>query len=383
MIGSFARPIAFAASATFVRPFVPFVPVRFASGLRGTPVRMNILDPVLPKPFAQVLKDRELGKLAIRTVRHLYSLWLIKQRKITVKQFKEDAKVLYINLNRGLARADKSILERAVTSSFASILNPELKRIKRIGFGEWTCGPIDISVVNIVTATAQGDPSSGDKEGLFCQITSRVKSKQSYALYSPDKKLIGGDPTKEIDMEEYVVYERKLSDAHQLAATVIARCWRRWRYRAIFQALKAALYKSERTVSIDIMKKLCPREAEFVTDPIMQPRVRFRFGGEMFPPRIMYKVYTKSKNVHYFCGNRLIESGSQAARDACRVMGTRAFTEIAVSKELYMNSRRIAEPSDVTNRMDFVKYMNEIDSLAPKFGGRNNGWRELSFAGWA
>ncbi|KAJ3010368.1 UNVERIFIED_CONTAM: putative protein CXorf58 [Siphonaria sp. JEL0065] len=165
-----------------------------------------------------------------------------------------------------------------------------------------------------------------------------------------------------------------------LAALIIARSWRRWRYRTVFQALKAALYKAERTVSIDIMKKLCPREAAFVTDPITQPRVRFRFGGEAFPPNILFKVYTKSMNVHYFSGNRLIESGSQAARDACQMMGARAFTDLVINKAMYVNSRHIAEPSDVTNRMEYVKYMNEMDQLAPKHGGRNNGWRELSFS---
>ncbi|KAI9341638.1 hypothetical protein BDR26DRAFT_1006973 [Obelidium mucronatum] len=170
------------------------------------------------------------------------------------------------------------------------------------------------------------------------------------------------------------------TSSHHLAAVVIARSWRRWRYRTVFQALKAALYKAERTVSIDIMKKVCPREAEFVQDPITQPRVRFRFGGELFPPNIMFKIYTKSVNVHYFSGNRLIESGSQAARDACKVMGTRAFTDLVLNKAMYVNSRHIAEPSDVTNRMEYVKYMNEMDQLAPKHGGRNNGWRELSFS---
>ncbi|KAI8619494.1 hypothetical protein BC830DRAFT_1103872 [Chytriomyces sp. MP71] len=167
---------------------------------------------------------------------------------------------------------------------------------------------------------------------------------------------------------------------HHIAACVIGRSWRRWRFRSIFRALKAALFKAERSVTLDVLKKLCPREAEFVSDPMTQPRIRFRFGGDSFPPNIYFKVYTKSLNVHYFSGSRIIESGSQAARDACRVMGPRAFTDLVLSKAAYVRTRQIAEPVDVTNRLEYVRYMNEVDHLAPQHGGRNNGWRELSFS---
>ncbi|KAJ3246814.1 putative protein CXorf58 [Chytriomyces hyalinus] len=169
-------------------------------------------------------------------------------------------------------------------------------------------------------------------------------------------------------------------DPHHTAARIIARSWRSWKHRTIFTALKAALYKAERSVTMDVMRKLCPREVEYMTDPITQPRVRFRFGGVAFPPTILFKIYAKSANVHYFSGSRLIESGSQAARDACRMMGTRTFTQHLIHKAAYNHSRTIADPVDVTNRLEYVKYMNEMDQLAPQWGGRNNGWRELSFS---
>ncbi|KAJ3114994.1 hypothetical protein HK100_001498, partial [Physocladia obscura] len=64
-------------------------------------------------------------------------------------------------------------------------------------------------------------------------------------------------------------------------------------------------------------------------------------------------------------------------------MGKRVYTEIVIHKEIYLKSQQIAEPGDVTNRMEYIKYMNQMDHLMPQLGGRNNGWRELSFSAFS
>ncbi|KAI8619495.1 hypothetical protein BC830DRAFT_1103879 [Chytriomyces sp. MP71] len=144
------------------------------------------------------------------------TIYQLRQRKLTVAAFKKDAELLYCGLNAALARGDKDTLDKVATVSMAGILNPEIKRIRKVGFGAWqNHGPVTINVLNLVTAQVE-DPAAaaagGQKNFYIAQITTKIVSKQSYALYSKDSKLLGGDPDKQVDMVEYVVYERKLTD---------------------------------------------------------------------------------------------------------------------------------------------------------------------------
>ncbi|KAI9341639.1 hypothetical protein BDR26DRAFT_1006974 [Obelidium mucronatum] len=186
---------------------------RLYSVLRGSPVMLNILDPWLPGPVSLFSEAgrANLWQRVRRGLKHGATLYQLKKRRVALPQFKADAAAAYCAVNDAVARADKAALDSAASASFAAMLNPELKRIKRVGLGAWAAhGPVRVNIVNMVTAQAQGDPSKGDKAGLFCQITTKIASTQSYALYSHDKKLIGGDPEKRMDVVEYVVFERKL-----------------------------------------------------------------------------------------------------------------------------------------------------------------------------
>ena len=44
-------------------------------------------------------------------------------------------------------------------------------------------------------------------------------------------------------------------------------------------------------MAFDILKKVNPKEAEFLRDSKIPYRVRFRFGGESFPPIVYFKVF--------------------------------------------------------------------------------------------
>lgn len=167
-------------------------------------------------------------------------------------------------------------------------------------------------------------------------------------------------------------WHRKSAALHQ-SATIIARSWRSYFRKKVFRVLKDNLYKAERAMTVEILKRLAPTEAQFISDTVAQPRVRFRFGGVTFPPIMFYKIYSRGRNVHYFSGRRIIEPGSKAAVDACRVMGVRLYTELVVSET------NQPDPIDVTNRLEYVQYMNSVDNLPARFGGRNNDWRVLNF----
>ncbi|KAI9346414.1 hypothetical protein DFJ73DRAFT_796774 [Zopfochytrium polystomum] len=157
------------------------------------------------------------------------------------------------------------------------------------------------------------------------------------------------------------------------AATTIARAWRSYFRKKVFRALKTNLYKAERAMTVEIFKRLAPSEAPFISDLVAQPRVRFRFGGTTFPPSMFYKIFSGGQKVQYISGRRVIQPGSQAAADACKVMGARLYTELVISHDT------LPDEVDVTNRMEHVQYMNCIDELPARYGGRNNGWRILSF----
>ncbi|RKO85741.1 hypothetical protein BDK51DRAFT_51765 [Blyttiomyces helicus] len=91
----------------------------------------------------------------------------------------------------------------------------------------------------------------------------------------------------------------------------------------------------ERSMTREILRKLSPKEADLVADPVVNAR-----------------IYTKGTNVHYFSGSRIIEPGSKAAIDACTVMGARLFTENLIRHESQHGVLRVADPIDVTNRLD-------------------------------
>ncbi|KAJ3114993.1 hypothetical protein HK100_001497 [Physocladia obscura] len=201
------------------------------STMRGTPVMLNVFDPWLPAPVSLSEKGRKaLVQRAKRALTYAYSLYLLRKNSLSVKQFKTDAETLYITLNTAQAAyvpifkshklklinclfsADKQLLERATSISYANILNASFKKLKRSDFiAAWSySGPIIINVINLVAANVQ---SAKDKETVVIQITAKIVSNQSYAVYNAHtKKLAGGDPENFTPVVEYVVFERKLDD---------------------------------------------------------------------------------------------------------------------------------------------------------------------------
>jgi hypothetical protein len=52
-------------------------------------------------------------------------------------------------------------------------------------------------------------------------------------------------------------------------------------------------------------------------------------------------------------------------------------------EEAYLNRKHphISEYYEVTNRKEYVQYLNCLDEKPSNLGGRNNTWREISFDG--
>jgi len=162
------------------------------------------------------------------------------------------------------------------------------------------------------------------------------------------------------------------------AKEIIVRAWKRYLDRKTFQILKNTLYEIKKLCTNDILRKLNPRESELFNDPLSRGKIRFRFGGEIFPPYIYYKIYNSGQNIHYFSGYRILNSFSDAYNDAYKLMGNRNFEKVIKKDNQWIKNCEIADPSDVTNKKEYIQYMNSLDKKPIYLGGRNNGWRELS-----
>lgn len=182
----------------------------------------------------------------------------------------------------------------------------------------------------------------------------------------------------QLNPEETDPYLNSQAITRNQAAEKIAIWWHGQFMRRTFKTLKTILLRAESSMTVDMLRTISPLEAALLKDPLMKPKVRLRFGGTQFPPSIYYKVYTNSRAVQYFSGTKFIAPGTQAAVDSCKMMGNRLFTENFIIAESQLQSYRISEAYEVTNRLDFIQYMTSLDERPTYLGGRNNGWRELS-----
>ena len=167
------------------------------------------------------------------------------------------------------------------------------------------------------------------------------------------------------------------------AVLEIENWWIRRRNKKIFLLLKEGICAAEHTLSHQVLRKISPTEAELLNDPALDTRVRFRLGGEGYPPRILFKIFTNikssSSSIHYLSGKKYIKAGSQAAVDANKQMGNRRLMEQMISDSCREQSAggRVTNDSDVSNLKELVQYRACLDETPAYLGGKDNTWREL------
>ncbi|XP_074657958.1 uncharacterized protein CXorf58-like isoform X2 [Tubulanus polymorphus] len=171
--------------------------------------------------------------------------------------------------------------------------------------------------------------------------------------------------------------------SHIIAVRMIERAWISFRDRQMFNLVKHAICAAEHSLSYEILRKISPKESEFCRDRSTQLKVRFRFGGREFPPEIYFKLYTDSQNgtnVNYISGKRFIKPASQAARDACDLMGNRKFYELILQDAVHHEQFKITDEIDVTTMKDYMQYLSHLDETPADRGGKDNSWRKLTLA---
>ncbi|XP_072284484.1 uncharacterized protein CXorf58 homolog [Pyxicephalus adspersus] len=165
-----------------------------------------------------------------------------------------------------------------------------------------------------------------------------------------------------------------------VAAICIQGAWRCYHNRKLFKLLKHAVRAAETCAAYGILKKVSPLEAELLKDPGMQCKVRFRFAGYEFPPFIVFKIFHHSDNQssRYISGKRVISPSSEAAMDACKLMGHRTYYDQVIYDQLEHQTYKITDPVDVATFKDYMQYISHLDEMPAHLGGRDNCWRRLS-----
>ena len=89
--------------------------------------------------------------------------------------------------------------------------------------------------------------------------------------------LVGIDSVPVVRIDKHgVMKTSKSKEAKINAVNIISNAYKRYSMRKTFQWLKENLQKSERSITFEILRRLNPKEAEFLKDPTNNLRIRFR-----------------------------------------------------------------------------------------------------------
>ncbi|XP_029459274.1 putative uncharacterized protein CXorf58 homolog isoform X2 [Rhinatrema bivittatum] len=147
----------------------------------------------------------------------------------------------------------------------------------------------------------------------------------------------------------------------RLAVEIIQQAWKSHRDKNLFKLLKQAARAAEYCVTHQILRLVSPLEAELIRDPSMQCKIRFRFAGHEFPPFIVFKIFHHkgSHGNQYINGKRALNPSSEAAVDACRLMGYRTYYHQMIRDEVQHLKYKITDIIDVATMKDYMKPQNE------------------------
>lgn len=167
---------------------------------------------------------------------------------------------------------------------------------------------------------------------------------------------------------------------NQTAALMIEKAWIGFRDRQMFRLLKHSLCAAENSLSYEILRKVSPKEADFLADKSQQVRVRFRFGGEEFPPMIFFKIFihSQAQKVKYMSGRKMIRPASEAAEDSLRQMGNRIFYDQILQDTIRQQQQAVCDEVDITTLKDYMQYISSLDESPAYQGGKENYWRKLT-----
>lgn len=179
-----------------------------AEPYRGVPPRLPLT------AYFTLSGWRELGRRFMGQFKSLYTLAKCKKAipGFERKAFKGEALALYREVCALLAAGDRSALRHLVTPAVFSDIKRQLKQREDGGWArvhwELTQEPTVDQVMTVHGRLIMIDPKD-DSTG-FAQLTVRIPSKQRFAAFNRAGQLVGGSLDKELDVEDYWVFEHAL-----------------------------------------------------------------------------------------------------------------------------------------------------------------------------
>ncbi|KAF7727852.1 39S ribosomal protein L45, mitochondrial [Apophysomyces ossiformis] len=149
------------------------------------------------------------------SVSNLLSVGLIKYKSQydtwNSGKFLSVAEETYKDMNDAFARGDRSMLEEVCLDAMYSNLKNQIKQRNQARW-EWRYhGEVETpKIVCVRCMSATGVSKHGF---AVAQVTVRMFTKQSMAVFDKKNRLIGGDPEKIHNVLEYVVFQKTISDA--------------------------------------------------------------------------------------------------------------------------------------------------------------------------
>ncbi|RKP10614.1 Tim44-like domain-containing protein [Thamnocephalis sphaerospora] len=156
--------------------------------------RPSLLSKVGFRSAVKHWKNLAATTFAIGTIRFQVKGW-------RPKPFAQEAQRVYEEMNDAFARGDREALREVCTEGMFSRVKNEIKN--RVGTFRWACHG-NVEPPRIVSARF----GRLGENMMLAQVTVRMHTKQSMAVYNKKNQLIAGNPDQPQNILEYVVMQR-------------------------------------------------------------------------------------------------------------------------------------------------------------------------------
>ncbi|KAH8547753.1 hypothetical protein BGW37DRAFT_432020 [Umbelopsis sp. PMI_123] len=220
-------------TATFVKPQpAAYLNPAFALGIRGYASKHRVTEGkqilvrdygvianYVPPETTPAISDFHKWRLVKwrnlrNSVQNMLGIGLIKYKSLYEKwnsgKFLSIAEETYKDMNSAFARGDRNLLEEVCLDAMYSNLKNQLKTRSNVTWDWQYHGEVEApKIVCVRCMGTSGFSKTGFSVG---QVTVRMHTKQSMAVYDKKNRLIAGDPHKIQNVREYVVFQRALTD---------------------------------------------------------------------------------------------------------------------------------------------------------------------------
>ncbi|KAI9279804.1 hypothetical protein BY458DRAFT_470557 [Sporodiniella umbellata] len=152
------------------------------------------------------------------SVQNLMSVGILKRKsqfdKWNSQKFLAEAGETYKDMNDAFARGDRDILEEVCLDAMYSNLKNQMKSRNNVRW-EWKYHG-DVESPRIVCLRCISTTGLSKHGFAIAQVTVRMFTKQSMAVFDKRNRVVGGDPNKIHNVLEHVVFQKTVSDPEDI-----------------------------------------------------------------------------------------------------------------------------------------------------------------------